>query len=213
MEIIQTFTWEESEVYVISDGTSLHLVDEGDIESESLSVGSSIRSSDIGDKYMEIPISVLEEMARRAQVVVEPDPEDSSNEDESDVEEVPGPPDWKPLAIEKFLSEQAALLEGERCTVSVEVRVYDIGDDNFDPDSEVSGHGWSAAIGSIAEQNAGYLAARESVSNRTRLLDTEIQEFVREQNDLGHRDLEKKDVYTVLTDALENAEGDQSEAA
>lgn len=215
MEIIQTFTWEESEVFVISDGASLHLVDGGDLDTEGLSVGSKISSSEISDKYMEIPISILEEMNRRAQIYVEPDEEDSSEEENEDEEvEDNVPPPWQPLAIEKFLSEHLALREGERLTISVDVRIFDTFDADLVPDSEISGYSWGADIGGFIRQNTAYLAAREAVQNRMRILDSSIQEFVDEQRDLGHS-IVKSHVYSLLETGLSNAQtiDDSSEAA
>ena len=206
MEIIQSFTWDEASVHAISDGSRIHLVDENDLDEaiENPTVGTVVRASQIGDKYMQIPITELQEMARRSQAHVEPDPVEDTEEETSDEEEASGPPDWKPLATTQFLEEYSSLREGQRRDFTVQVHVFDDLSGDLAPAITFTNGTQTTLSQSLIADDPAFLAMRENIENRMRILATTVQEFCREQNELGH-EIDQALVYAHLNEVVTSA--------
>lgn len=214
MEIIQTYMSDDTEVCVISDGTTLHLADKNDIDGESPKVGSVVLPSQMKEVYLEIPITVVQEMARRSEVYVEPDAEEESSdeeEEEEEGEEEDSLPDWEPLARERFFEEFRALDAGVdiRVLINFPVKV-----------SWVQGEEstWHTADGSYdleqkLEMQEGLTAAVVAVNDRIKALIDDIATFTAEQLNLGHEMDEDSVEVFLAKELVEGGSGRVAEAA
>jgi len=218
MEIIQTYMSDDTEVCVISDGTTLHLADKNDIEVDSPKVGSVVLPSQMKEVYLEIPITVVQEMTRRSEVYVEPDAEEESSdeeeedeeEEEEEEEEEDALPDWKPLARGQFFEEFKALDEGVnlRVLINFPVKVSWL---------EGEGSTWSTTDGTYnleqkLEMQEGLSAAVAAFNERIQSLLAAIARFTTDQNDLGH-ELDDDDVEVFLSRELADSKAQVAEAA
>lgn len=189
MEIIQTYESEGSEICVLSNGNTISFADKNDIAVESPKVGSVVKPSQMSEMYLEVPKELLQEIARRSEIHVDPDEEEEEEEEASDDDgeedaEEDGPPDWETLALAQFMVEYAALEAGVEMNVLVNfpVKVSWVDGEHAD---------WETTDGSSDLHDV--LQARENLQNeiaavttRIRVMNDSITAFAAVQNDLGH---------------------------
>lgn len=216
MEIIHTYMSDETEICVISDNISIHLADKSDLAIESPKVGSVLKPSQMNEVYLEMPIEVLQEVARRSGIFVEPDveeEEEETSEDEGEEEEEEeGLAPWEPLAREQFFEEYKALDAGVdvRVLVNFPVKVqWEEGDTAV----------WNTSDGAytleeILDQQNGLAAAIATFNGRIATMQAAMATFTQDQTDLGH-DMNEYSVDSYLTEQLEdfNAEDGVADAA
>ena len=214
MEIIHSYKSEDSEICVISDGRSIHLADKSDLTVESPKVGTVLKPSQMTEVYLEIPIPVLQEVARRSEIYVEPDAEEEETSEEEGEEEEEEEEEalaaWEPLAREKFFEEYKALDEGVDVRVLVNFPVKVRWDEGTTAD-------WSTTDGAytleeMMDNQEGLRNAVASVNQRIVTMHAQFATFTEEQADLGH-DIDDDDVDTFLTDELEKFKVEDEEVA
>lgn len=215
MEIIHTYMSDETEICVISDNTSIHLADKNDLAIESPKVGSVLKPSQMNEVYLEMPIEVLQEVARRSGVFVEPDAEEeeeeaSEEEGEEEDEEALAP--WQPLALKQFFEEWKALDEGVDVRVLINFPVKIQWEDGEEATWGTSDG--SYALEDILEQQSNLNSAVEAFNVRIRAMNAQIATFTQEQIDIGH-ELEEHTVDEFLSNELEklNTEDTVADAA
>ena len=218
MEIIQTYMSEESVICVISDGVAIHFADKDDLTIESAKVGSLVKPSQMSEVYLEVPISVLQEVSRRSEICVEPDAEedeDGDDEDEEedceseededeedeeeDEEESEEPEDWRPIAKEKFLQEYTELEAGVdiRILSSFNLKVSWL---------EGAEAYWNSIDGStdlheLLQNNEALQSTMAAINERIIELKENMDEFASVQRDLGH-DIESDDVEDYIAQII-----------
>lgn len=210
MEIIQTYMSEETEICVISDGNNIHLADKADLTVEDPKVGTKLLQSQMSEVYLEIPIDVLQEAARRSNVYVEADPEEeeeeSSDEEGDEEDEEAELPPWEPLAREKFFEEYKALDEG------VDVRVLI----NFPVKvswEEAEASTWKTTdgvydLGDVLEANESLQSATAAMTQRIQTISRDMDAFAKAQVELGH-ELGEDAVEKFLSDELDKLKAEQ----
>ncbi|TFH41329.1 MAG: hypothetical protein E4H01_15145 [Lysobacterales bacterium] len=210
MEIIQTYMSEELEICVISDGVAIHFADKNDLTIESAKVGSLVKPSQMSEVYLEVPISVLQEVSRRSEIYVEPDAEEDEDgeeedeeedcESEEDEEEEDGElEDWRQIAKERFLQEHTELEAG------IDIRVLS----SFNLKvSWLEGEGayWNSADGStdlyeLLQNNEALQSTMAAINERIIELKENMDEFASVQRDLGH-DIESDDVEEYIAQII-----------
>ena len=203
MEIIHSYKSEDSEICVISDGRSIHLADKSDLTVESPQVGTVLKPSQMTEVYLEIPIPVLQEVARRSEIFVEPDVEEeeaSEEEEEEEEEDEEALAPWEPLAREKFFDEYKALDAGVDVRVLVNFPVKVRWEEGESAD-------WNTTDGTYTLEEMmgdqeGLRNAVASVNQRIVSLHAQVTTFTQEQVDLGH-DMDDDDVDAFLGNELE----------
>lgn len=213
MEIIHTYKSEESEICVISDNTNIHLADKNDLAIESPKVGSVLKPSQINEVYLEMPIEVLQEVARRSGVFVEPDvEEEESSEENGEEEEEKALAAWEPLARAEFFEEYKALDEGVDVRILVNFPVKIKWEDGNEAIWNTSDGAYT--LEDILEQQNGLESAVAAFNTRIASLNARIAIFTQDQIDIGHA-LGEDDVTEFLSEELEslNAEDDVADAA
>lgn len=209
MEIIQTYMSDDTEICAISDGTTIHLVDKNDLSVENVAVGTKVRSSQMNEVYLEIPISELREMSRRSEIFVDPDEDEdeTSDEEASDEEaeeEEPELPHWKNVAVDRFLTEYISLSDGLEVRVLAPVDMKISWDRSSDEEAE-----WAPAdedletIEDLAIMQDTFCSQLRAFNRRIEVLQSRVQIFLNESEDyyvdMGDS-IDVKDVFAVLAD-------------
>jgi len=204
MEIIQTYESDEVEVCIVSNGNTVYFVDSKDIAAEAKSVGVIVRPSEVKEFYLELPINELQEAARRSQAHVDPDApgeeigggssdsDSDEEEEEEEEEEAAAPPDWKPIAEEKFLARYRELDEGIpiRILQPIDIKV------RWEDEEAASWELQSGGIGYVSDfvsDNENLTLAVERMTDRIKAFVGDIKVFAQEQAALGHDDLAPDD--------------------
>jgi hypothetical protein len=216
MEIIHTYKSEDSEICVISDGRSIHLADKSDLTVESPKVGTVLKPSQMTEVYIEIPIPVLQEAARRSEIYVEPDAEEEESSEEEDEEseeeeEEDALAPWEPLAREKFFEEYKLLDDGVDVRVLINFPVKLQWEDGTSAIWDTSDGPYT--LEEILDRQNGLRSAIEAFNARIRAMLASIATFTQDQIDIGH-EMGEDTVDEFLTEELEkfNA-GDAANAA
>jgi len=213
MEIIHTYMSDETEICVISDNISIHLADKSDLAIESPKVGSVLKPSQMNEVYLEMPIEVLQEVARRSGVFVEPDVDEEGEEETSEdgsEEEDEGLAPWEPLAREQFFEEYKALAEGVdvRILINFPVKV------RWEEGTEAL---WDTSDGAYTLEEAldrqdGLTAAMATFNGRIATMQAAMARFTQDQIDLGH-DMSEHSVDQYLTNEWEAFEAEDVASA
>ena len=191
MEIIQLYESDDgSEVCVISDGSIIYFTDKNDVAVESPTVGTVVRPSQVNEAYLEIPKELLQEVARRSEIAVEPDLEEDSDEDsegdsEEDSEE--DPPDWRPLARERFLDRFKSWMEGRNIRIILPFGVkifHEDGELDTDPIWQ-SSDGFNT-LEDLLRTSESFNQAMGQLRQIGAEISADYKTFVDEQNELGH---------------------------
>lgn len=195
MEIIQLYKSDDgSEVCVISDGSIIYFTDKSDVAVDSPSVGTIVRPSQVNEAYLEIPKELLQEVARRSEIAVEPDPDEESEDSEDDPQSETPPPDWRPFARELFLERFKSWNQGKNLRIIVPLNIRLFCEDG-DLDEEIT---WASSdgsndLGDILRANPLFIQGVAELKRVAEQLSADYKDFVDAQIDLGH-DLTVADV-------------------
>jgi len=139
----------------------------------------------MSEMYLEVPKEMLQEIARRSEIHVDPDEEEGEEEaSDDDGEEEAGPPAWEPLAVERFMQEFAALDAGVDMNVLVNFPVKISWVDGEQAEWQTTDG--STHLGDVLDAREVLQNTMAAVTVRIVNLNNSMAAFAAAQNNLGH---------------------------
>ncbi len=155
---------------------------------------------------------MLQEAARRSEIAVDPDPEEDSDddsEDDSTEEEDAPPPDWRPIARERFLRDFSELDRGVsiRVLTPINVRVRWVEDEHADWRCEQF-----STLEDIMENHETLQSNLTQMTMRIENYVSAVRAFADEQRALGH-EISDMEVEEFIEAEHSNNNNTQQQAA